>query len=118
MRGSILAALFLTSALDGVEWSASDPANFTPKREILLSIAKVVEWAAGTVKIKKMFLSLPGIEPLFLHFEIHSVVTVLTSVRLTNVKEHLVMNAAIFCKTASCGPHVNRRFGAMYYLRL
>jgi hypothetical protein len=57
---------FLTSALDGGEWSASRPGRFYP-REIALGTDWIGGWVgtkAGLDAMEKMkVLSLPGIEP-------------------------------------------------------
>jgi hypothetical protein len=36
---------FVTSALDGNEWSASSPGRFTPDKEPLISIVYEIQWA-------------------------------------------------------------------------
>jgi hypothetical protein len=63
--GGGVAQLFLTSVLDGGEWSASRPGVFTP-REIASGTHWMMGWvdprAGGDTAGKRNILLLPGIE--------------------------------------------------------
>jgi hypothetical protein len=55
--------IFLTSTLDGGEWSVSRPWRFTPAERAPLPIGQKVMWTPEPVQMtRRKFLNLPGLE--------------------------------------------------------
>jgi hypothetical protein len=60
----VLLHLFLTSVLDGGEWSVSQPGNFAPKKEPQYQSNRKLGWPpAGLDDLEKSFLPLLEFEP-------------------------------------------------------
>jgi hypothetical protein len=72
---------FLTMALDGGEWSASQPGHFTPSKEPLVATEQEAEWApepVWTLQRSKISYPLPGMKQQSISYPAQSLVSTLT----------------------------------------
>jgi hypothetical protein len=90
---------FLTSALDGSEWSASYPCRFTPRTEPLVPVSCEVGWA----HIRYGHRTMSGIESEFLGRPACSVVTISTGYTGSKVNKISVGTLKFECSIALWG---------------